>query len=199
MSDDNVRAPHLFTLTKITGRRRTDDRTIIISSFEFNRRQFNVFLVGLIPTVLIAGVAATLIGVYALLVAALVMVAWFVLVERRSKTGLRTRTWQTLLDRRRTLAGKFIQSGVVIEDDFFDHYQVLHSAVPLSRVSLADEATSVLAGQDDTALVGQPVAPAKATGPSATLRRRKARGADQTTSGHHETYDFDDILPGGAI
>ncbi|MGC0250428.1 hypothetical protein [Pseudactinotalea sp. Z1748] len=196
MSEDAVRAPHLFTLTKITGRRRTDDRTIIVSSFEFNRRQFNVFLTGLGPTVLIAGIAATIIGIYALLVAVVVMVGWFILVERRSKSGLRTRTWQTLLDKRRTLAGKFIQSGVVITDDFFDHYQVVHSAVPLSRVSLAQEATEVLAGSDGPALVGQPAAPQPAQVPA--RRRRSKRNPEPDVAATSPGYDLDDILPGGS-
>src|SRR5690606_32894997 len=88
MSDTKVTAPSLFTLTKITGRRRTEDRTIIIQSFEVNRRKFNVFLLGLIPTLPLTGIAALFIGAYSIVVPVLVMPLWFFLVDRRSPHGL---------------------------------------------------------------------------------------------------------------
>lgn len=196
MSQEEVRAPHLFTLTKITGRRRTDDRTTVVSSFEFNRRHFNVFLIGLIPTAIITGIAATLIGIYSLLVSAVVMVAWFWLVERRSKSGLQTRTWQTIVDKKKTLSGQFIQSGVLITDEHFSDYQVLGASVPITRVSLADEASGLVAGQDPlpAAVMPQPVA----TATPAPARRRAGRPQPVLAEAAPSNYDLDDVLPGGS-
>lgn len=199
MSHDSVRAPHLFTLTKITGRRRTDDRTIVVSSFEVNRRHLNVFLLGLIPTFIATGAAATVIGVYALLVATMVMVAWFFLVERRSQVGLRTRTWRTIVDRKRTLAGKFIQCGVVVEDGLFADYQILRASVPLARASLADETVAVLTGGREASVASCPPQPPTVTAARPYRRRNSRVGTTITSRTRRErVHDLDDLLPGGA-
>ncbi|MPV51054.1 hypothetical protein GCG21_13765 [Pseudactinotalea sp. HY160] len=137
-------------MTKITGRRRSDDREMIVGSFEVRKQHFTVFMLGLIPSMLVAGIFAFIVGVYAVFVAAVVMCAWFYLVQRRSKTGLHTRTWQTILDRKRTLAGKFIQCGVVIDPGSYDDYQVMAATMPVGRGSLDAESVDVITGQSQS-------------------------------------------------
>lgn len=148
MSDEQkVQAPGLFMLTKITGRRRNEDREAIIMSFEVGRRHLAVFLTGLLPTLLVTGMAAIVVGLYGLLVTVPVMAAWFFLVERRSNKGLRTRTWRALLDKRSTLAGRFLQCGQVISDSDFCDYTVMSATVPARQPSLLQETSTLLMGE----------------------------------------------------
>lgn len=189
MSDTKVTAPSLFTLTKITGRRRTEDRTIIIQSFEVNRRKFNVFLLGLIPTLPLTGIAALFIGAYSIVVPVLVMPLWFFLVDRRSPHGLQTATWQTIVDQRRSVAGKFLQCNQVLTDEDFEPYRVLEATVPVQRLSLEAEAAAILAGEDPVPLEPAPAVPNRRRASS-----RQARPAAPTASASASDYQLDDLL-----
>lgn len=166
MSDEEqVQAPGLFTLTKITGRRRNEDREAIIMSFEVGRRHLAVFLTGLLPTLLVTGLAAIIIGLYALLVAVPVMAGWFFLVDRRSNKGLRTRTWRTILDKRNTLAGRFLQCGQVIDHSSFADYTVMAATVPARQPGLLEETSTLLMGDNIPARSAhRPRRPPAATG-----------------------------------
>lgn len=130
---DEISAPHLFTLTEITGRRKTEDREMIIMSMEVRVRHVWVFGFGLLPALFITALAVPFLGIWSMPVPVIVLVVWFILVERRSKDGLRTRTWQTILDKRRTLAGQMIQCGKIVTEDMLSPVDVVRAAVPVAR------------------------------------------------------------------
>lgn len=194
--DAGVHAPHLFMLTKITGRRRNEGRTKIVGTFEMGRRRYQLALWGLIPTVAITGLAALIVGTYAIFVAAAVMGGWFLLVERRTSTGLRTHTWSALLDRRRSLAGKFIQCGQVLTGQPVPQLRIVGASVPLVRARASDDATLLLAGESATPVAGEhallapttPAKPGRGKGDAISLTPEPATSAP---------FELDDILGDG--
>lgn len=130
--------PAVFTLTTITGRRKSEDREKVIATVEVNQRLANTTAVGLIPSIAIGGLCSLIIGIWAVFVAAAVMFAWLFLVYRRSRHGLGLRTLDAMVDRRRSLAGKFIQCGVVIEPSHYEPFQVMAATAEVHRPPEAD-------------------------------------------------------------
>lgn len=128
-----IQAPHLYNLTKITGRRRSEDRETVILTVDVNVRFFRALLWALAVSIPISLLFATLIGLYSIILCAVLVGVWLILVERTSTQGLRTKTWQTIQDRRKTLAGQFIQCNEVIDSAQFEPLQVLIADVEISR------------------------------------------------------------------
>lgn len=180
---DGVSAPHLFTLTEITGRRKTEDREMIIMSMEIRVRHVWVFAFGLLPALLVTALAVPFLGIWSIPVPVIVLIIWFILVERRSKDGLRTRTWQTILDKRRTLAGQMIQCGQVVTDDMLSPVDVMRAAIPVIR----DISSEAFIGLTHDAL---PPAPA----PRQTRRRAPRKPRPVTRSQPPADYDLEGIL-----
>lgn len=180
---DGVSAPHLFTLTEITGRRKTEDREMIIMSMEIRVRHVWVFAFGLLPALLVTALAVPFLGIWSIPVPVIVLIIWFTLVERRSKDGLRTRTWQTILDKRRTLAGQMIQCGKVVTDDMLSPVDVMRAAIPVIR----DSSSEAFIGLTDDAL---PPAPA----PRQTRRRTPRKPRPVTRSQPSADLDLEGTL-----
>lgn len=147
---------NLHTLTALTGRDANRHRTVIIQGFEASRTTFIVGGVLAVPVLLVTAVAWSIIGYYAVLVGAGVAGAGWWLLATRSRKGLQRRTFETLLDRKRSDAGQFYMCGRVIDPELNELGTVVASTVPTP----AAPSTSGLA-----AAAPQPVTGAAAAGP----------------------------------
>lgn len=174
---------NLHTLTALTGRDAHQHRTVIIQGFEASRTTFIIVGVLSVPTLLVTAVAWNLIGYYAVSVGAVAFGAGWWLLATRSRRGLQRRTFETLLDRRRSDAGQFYMCGRVIDPDQFELGMVLASTVPVDTTP--SETTGLAAAAP------QPVTGATAAGPvhPATSARAKATVAASRT-------DVDDLFGG---
>lgn len=148
---------NLHTLTALTGRDAHQHRTIIIQGFEASRTTFIIVGVLSVPTLLVTAVAWSLIGYYAVSVGAIAFGAGWWLLATRSRRGLQRRTFETLLDKKRSDAGQFYMCGRVIDPDQFELGMVVASTVP--RTGAACETTGLAAAAP------QPVTGAAAAGP----------------------------------
>ena len=126
---------NLHTLTDLTGRNAGVNRTVIVQGFEARRRTVAVVLLGAVPAVVVTLVLWTLIGQYAILALPTVVLAVYWLVEVRSRSGLQRRTYETLLDKKRSDAGQFTMCGRVINPDLHELGTVVASSVPAIRTT----------------------------------------------------------------
>lgn len=120
----------VYTLTRLT-RRIDEQRRVVIQGFEVRARLLKVLLVGLVPSVVIALAALTVIGTYSVLVFAAAEAGFYLLVERRARNGLRLRTYQTIVDRSRSRIGTFACCGLVVDPSGGEWGSLLSSSVPV--------------------------------------------------------------------
>jgi membrane glycosyltransferase len=107
--------PQVYSLTHLTGARRNEDRRTVIFAMEV--RRYTVFVVSasviasLVPTALLL----VLVGPLALFVPAACIVAGIVLWDTRQRNGMKLRTYQAILDKRKAKNGVLYASGSPIQ------------------------------------------------------------------------------------
>ena len=126
---------NLHTLTSLTGRNAGENRTIVVQGFEARRRTVIVALIGVVPALLVTILAWTIFGQRWVVAFPIVELAVFWLVERRARDGLQRRNFETLMDRKRSDAGRFYMCGRVIDPDLHELGTVVASSVPVLDLS----------------------------------------------------------------
>jgi hypothetical protein len=121
---------NLHTLTALTGRDSGANRTIIVQGFEARRRTVVVAAIGALPALLVTAILWGFVGQYAMLAVPAVEGLTFWLIETRTRGGLQQRQYTSLLDKRRSDAGKFYMCGRVVDPDLNELGSVVMSSVP---------------------------------------------------------------------
>lgn len=99
--------PKVFSLTRLT-KGASAARRVVISGFDLPLRGFIVFLAALPAALAVTAILWVLFaGEYALALIPVVETAVFWLIESRARSGLRLRTYQTILDSQRARIGTF--------------------------------------------------------------------------------------------
>lgn len=124
---------YVYSLTSLTGRQRNVGRTAVISGFEVNRRTLIVAAVAvgvsLIPTL----VLGSLFGPIAFIATpAVIVAATFILVEGRTRKGLKVRVYQSYLDKKRADVNDFYICFRPIGRDLGDA-TIVSSSIPVAR------------------------------------------------------------------
>jgi hypothetical protein len=105
----------VFSLTRLT-KGASANRRVVISGWDVPLRGFLVFLAALPVGLALTAIFWVLFaGEYALAVIPVVEIAVFWLVETRGRSGLRLRTYQTILDSQRAQIGTFFCCWRVID------------------------------------------------------------------------------------
>lgn len=104
-----------YSLTAMTGRKSGTDRTTVIGTVEMRLRTFWIAVIALIPGAILTAITFFFVQEWSFLCIPAVEAAAFYLIERRSTDGLRLRTYQHLLDRKRAVNGVFFLCGQPIE------------------------------------------------------------------------------------
>lgn len=159
----SVPIPRTYSLTALVGRRANEGRTATIATVEFQRRHGAIVGIAAGPAILVGLVAGTVIGVYGILLSLAVEAVAFFLFERRTRDGLRLRTWEALNDRRVADTGRMFICGVEVDPGRIDAIQVSAGSVPLRTAN-------------------DPAPPAVATTPVAAPKARRNRGEPQEQS-----------------
>lgn len=122
----------LYTLTPLT-RRAGTQRRAVISGFDLPWRLVKVLGLGAVPALVVALVAWTLVGTWAILAFALVegLVVW--LVEGRDTTGLQVKRWRGVLDQRQARLGVLLVCGEPVVGREGHKTVVASSSVPVRR------------------------------------------------------------------
>ena len=105
----------VFSLTRLT-KGATANRRVVISGFDLPLRGFMIFLATLPGALAVTALLWVLFaGEYALVTIPVVEAAVFWLIETRARSGLRLRTYQTILDSQRAQIGTFFCCWRVID------------------------------------------------------------------------------------
>jgi hypothetical protein len=105
----------LYLLTAYTGRESGSERTTVIGTVEMKWRTFWIAAFALVPGGLLTAIFFPLLNTWAFLWLFVVEGAAFYLIERRSREGLKLRTYQAFLDKRKSQSGTFFLCGQPIE------------------------------------------------------------------------------------
>lgn len=105
----------LYLLTDMTGRASGSERTMIVATLEMKMRTFWIALAAAVPGLILTALFYPMVGLFAMAWLALTEAAAFFLIERRTADGLRLRTYQTLLDKKRSNQGTFYLCGQPID------------------------------------------------------------------------------------
>lgn len=93
---------HVYSLTRLTGRRKNVDRTIVVATVEVNRATFVVVVGSALVSIVPAVIVGALLGAFALAVPALFIGAGLILVDQRTRKGLQLRRYEAMWDKRKT-------------------------------------------------------------------------------------------------
>jgi hypothetical protein len=105
----------LYLLTPMTGRTSGADRTTVIGTVEMKWRTFWIAVFAMVPGGILTGIFFPMLNVWALLWIPAVEAAAFLLIERRSKEGLRLRTYQAMFDKKRSNVNTFYLCGQPVD------------------------------------------------------------------------------------
>lgn len=134
----------IYTLTRLT-RKIDEQRRIVIQGVEVRSRVVKILAVGLAPAGVVAAISSIVLGVYALFVFVAVEGAVYFLLEHRARSGLKLRTYQTIVDRSRSKVGTFSCCGKVFDPDGGGWERVVASALPVRHDP--DAEMELLAGE----------------------------------------------------
>lgn len=105
----------LYLLTPMTGRTSGAGRTTVIGTVEMKWRTFWIIVFSMAPAGILTAVFFPLLQSWSFLWIPIVIGAAFFLFDRRSKDGLRLRTYQAMFDKRRSNVNTFFLCGQPIE------------------------------------------------------------------------------------
>lgn len=123
----------LYLLTPMTGRTSSADRTTVIGTVEMKWRTFWIAVFAMVPAGVLSALFAPMLGSWALLWIPLVEGAAFLLIEGRSKEGLKLRTYQTLFDKKRSSVNTFFLCGRPVDVSGDSFGTVRQITVPVHR------------------------------------------------------------------
>ena len=105
----------LYLLTPMTGRSSGADRTTVIGTVEMKWRTFWIAAIAMVPAGILTAVFFPMLQSWALLWIPLVEGAAFLLIERRSKEGLKLRTYQAMFDKKRSNVNTYYLCGMPVD------------------------------------------------------------------------------------
>ncbi|MCC3299474.1 hypothetical protein [Arthrobacter caoxuetaonis] len=105
----------LYSLTPMTGRTSGADRTTVIGTVEMKWRTFWIAVFAMVPGGILTAVFYPMLDAWSFLWIAVTEALAFYLIERRSKEGLRLRTYQTFFDKKKSNINEFYLCGQRID------------------------------------------------------------------------------------
>lgn len=142
MSDEETREKpevFLFDLTDMTGKSAKSNRQVVILTVEMNRASLIAAIVSLFPAALVTLIAVPIVGVWSIIVFAVVFLAFMFAFLGRQRRGLQLKQWRGWADKRRTRTDVFIQCNRVIDPTAVDTRRIVRSSQPNPLLEHIDE------------------------------------------------------------
>lgn len=108
--------PVVYDLTSLTGRRRNDNRRMVVLTVEVKRHTFLVAGLSFTASVPLAGLVGVFAGPWALVVPALAVIAGLWLWDSRQRRGLQLLNYQAIVDSRKASNGQLYAAGQPIPE-----------------------------------------------------------------------------------
>lgn len=132
MSDEEKKKAEvfLFDLTDMTGKKAKANRAVVIMTVEMNRATLVAAIVSAVPALVIALISLPLVGVWSIIVAAVVFGIFMFLFLGHQRRGLQLKQWRGWADKRRTRTDVLIQCNRVIDPTFSETRRIVRSTMP---------------------------------------------------------------------
>lgn len=176
----------MFSLTELTGREASAHRTVVIGTVEMNWRVWMVLLWTLPLALMVTAVLFVFAGSAALLAIPLVEGGAIYLIHRRTRSGLKLRTYQAIWDRKRSTVDAFFICGQPIDLSQDRFVSLIGSTVPNPNFVPA-----IVDGQN-------PTGPDASQGPRQARSNRSAPQVPQTQAPQALVHSSVDDLFGAA-
>lgn len=150
-------ASAMFSLTDLTGRNRDVNRTTVIGTVEMKWRVWIILLIGFPFAILVTLFAMPFLGITALIFLPIVEGGAVFLIHRRTKSGLKLRTYESLLDKQRSVINQYFLGGQPIDMSPAQFAVVYTSSAPNPHLDPNAE------GRQRQSLATAPRAPRKTT------------------------------------
>ena len=124
----------LFLLTDYTGRTSNQGRTTVIGTVEMKLRTAIIGGIALVPAFLLMLIVMPFVGTWSILAVPAVLGLTFLLIEGRSKEGLRLRTYQTMRDKYRSHLNEFRLCGEPIDPSGAGFGYIRQMALPTENL-----------------------------------------------------------------
>lgn len=147
----------MFSLTDLTGRNRDANRTTVIGTVEMKWRVWIILLIGFPFAILATVFALPFLGITALIFIPIVEGAAVYLIHRRTKSGLKLRTYEAILDKKKAVINRYYLGGQPIDMDPAQYAVVYQSHAPNPNISEDHD------GRQKFSLATAPRAPRKIT------------------------------------
>jgi hypothetical protein len=123
----------LDLMTGMTGRTSGSERTMIVATVEMKFRSFWIALIALVPGGILMAMFFPLINTWSVLWVVAVEIAAFFLIERRTAEGLRLRTYQAIVDKKKSNLNVFYLCGQPIEVEGTQYGTIQQITAPVYR------------------------------------------------------------------
>jgi len=123
---------HVYSLTALTGRRKNENRRMVVATVELRRVVVIVAGLSVLASAPVALVLSPMLGPWALTVPVIGAVIGLWLFDARQGRGLRLKNYQAIVDHRRSRNGVLYASGAPIPHPRL----VMHQPVVLPAVEL---------------------------------------------------------------
>ncbi|MFS0884969.1 hypothetical protein [Aeromicrobium sp. 179-A 4D2 NHS] len=132
-------ASAMFSLTDLTGRNRDANRTTVIGTVEMKWRVWIILLIAFPFAILAALFAMPFVGITGLLLIPVVEGGAVFLIHRRTKSGLKLRTYEHLLDKQKAVINQYFLGGQPIDMNPAQYSVVYTSSAPNPNIALDHE------------------------------------------------------------
>ncbi|MGK3708802.1 hypothetical protein [Arthrobacter sp. IK3] len=132
----------LYSLTPMTGRTSGADRTTVIGTVEMKWRTFWIAVFAMVPGGILTALFYPMLDAWSFLWIAITEALAFYVIERRSKEGLRLRTYQTFFDKKKSNINEFYLCGQRIDVNGEEFGTLRQITAPVVREDTAREPAS---------------------------------------------------------
>lgn len=145
-ANGGVAAPQVYTLTALV-RGAGATRRVVVASFDLPLRGAVITACALVASIPPTAIAWAIVGKVALVVPVFLVAAAFYLVEARSRSGLRLRNYQQMVDKRRAGIGQFVCYGKPVDPAPRGWARIVASSMPSPYLDGQGEPSAFVLGR----------------------------------------------------
>ena len=124
----------VYSLTDLTGRKRNENRRMVVMTFEVKRRTFLVSAISVAASLPVTGLVGIVLGVWALIIPVIAVIAGLWMWDSRQRKGLKLLNYQAIVDVRKASNGVLYAAGQPVPEPRIIMHQ--RQFVPITRVDV---------------------------------------------------------------
>lgn len=123
-------APFMFSLTAMTGRERSKDRTTVIGTVEMRWRVWIILIMASPVAIFVTLPLLPIFGITSLVMIPIVLASAVFLIDRRTKSGMKVQTYRAILDKKQATLNQFFLGGQPLDMNLAQYTCVYTASAP---------------------------------------------------------------------